>query len=65
MMDHARNDTMDQLAQTGKPKEELGVGSVVPKASIESLEATIKDLQNLIRDPSVAGIIVPGLKAIQ
>jgi len=58
-------DTMDQIARTGKPKEELGVGSVVSKASIESLEATIKDLQNLIRDPSVAGIIVPGLKAIQ
>lgn len=42
---------------------ELKVGSVIPKDQIESLEAKLQDLQNLIREPKVQGMEVPGLKA--
>ncbi len=43
---------------------ELKVGSVIPKDQVASLQEKLQDLQNLIRDPNVAGIEVPGLKTL-
>ncbi len=40
----------------------LKVGSVIQKDQIASLESQLQELQNLIREPSVQGVKVPGLK---
>lgn len=55
-------DTSGTDALPNVPENELAVGSVISKSKIESLEAQLQDLQNLIREPKVQGIDVPGLK---
>lgn len=45
------------------PAAGLKVGSIIPKDQIQSLEAQLQELQNLIREPKVQGIEVPGLKS--
>ncbi len=40
----------------------IAVGSVVNKSQIESLQEKVLDLQNLIREPKVLGVEIPGLK---
>lgn len=42
----------------------LGVGSVLPKDQIQSLQQKLEDLETLIREPKVAGVVVPGLKTV-
>lgn len=41
----------------------LVVGSVIPKEQIGALQEKLEDLQNLIRNPKVNGVPVPGLKS--
>ncbi len=55
----------DVLSESENKAEVLQVGSVIRKDQIASLEARIQDLQILIREPKMAGLEVPGLKAIQ
>ncbi len=57
-------DAMNDVLSENKAKG-LQVGSVIRKDQIASLEARIQDLQTLIREPKMAGLEVPGLKAIQ
>jgi DNA-binding transcriptional MerR regulator len=63
----AMQDQMLDLAPaTTKPDDvsRAGVGSKVDKAQVDALKHQLEDLQKLIREPSVRGIPIRGLKEI-
>jgi len=43
---------------------EVSIGSMVPKENISALQEKVQDLQNLIREPMINGVAVPGLKSL-
>lgn len=61
---------LTELRKTSKLKEAIqqvnGIeaGSVIPKNQIQSLQRKLEDLETLIREPRVAGVLVPGLKSV-
>jgi len=48
----------------GEVTPEITVGSVIPKENVGALQEKLEDLQRLIREPQVNGVLVPGLKSL-
>jgi len=55
-------ETLNRLMSAGAHPQNMAVGSFVEKERIAALEAKVKELQRLIREPRIAGLNVPGLK---
>ena len=55
-------ETLNRIMSAGSHSQNTAVGSFVEKERIAALEAKVRELQRLIREPRIAGLNVPGLK---